>query len=257
MDVRTIFKLWKDFFVQIRSPLFMKFFFPLSFLFHYLLKKIGILLYPFPFMKIKLYNCIFLTRKRSIDFWVTWKKWEEDITRWLLRKKRKGIFIDIGAHIGRYSILLAKNGWSVYSFEPLIQNFKILRFNARMNNVNLNAFNIAVGNTIRRASMFYTKGKFGEASLIKKQPISQTIYIDKIDNVLENISPRGEMILKIDVEGNEYNVILGAKKFIKKFRPIIIVEIWKEKGKKVINLLRHLGYRKFGFRWVYTKKINL
>jgi hypothetical protein len=54
-----------------------------------------------------------------------------------------------------------------------------------------------------------------------------SIDIINLDSLnLKNIS-----IMKIDVEGHENEVLIGAKKTILSNRPVIIIEIWKSKNK--------------------------
>ncbi len=60
-----------------------------------------------------------------------------------------------------------------------------------------------------------------------------------------------KVILKIDVEGFEYKVLLGAKQFIKKNRPIIILEMWTKERDS--NFLGKLGYKQKGNFWYHEK----
>ena len=49
--------------------------------------------------------------------------------------------------------------------------------------------------------------------------------------------------IKIDTEGNEYNVLLGAENSLKKDKPIIIFEINKRGFEQCISLLSNLNYK--------------
>ena len=60
---------------------------------------------------------------------------------------------------------------------------------------------------------------------------------------LDSISFNNKVsVVKIDVEGYEYNVLLGAIKFLKKHRPVLIIEIAKDNLQKVDTLLKDYGY---------------
>jgi Trk K+ transport system NAD-binding subunit len=72
--------------------------------------------------------------------------------------------------------------------------------------------------------------------------------INKLDNLpIDNFD-----ILLVDIEGSEYNFLLGAEKKIKKNKPIIIIEIWndskrknenmKETQQEIINYIKSLDY---------------
>ena len=107
-----------------------------SFFLHYSTKKLfKKSICKFPKMNLKLHNSIFETRKNTVDFWTVSTFHEKEMTEYMINKKEKGTFIDIGTHIGRYSILMAKKGWKVHSFEPIKTNFNQLKKNAIKNNV--------------------------------------------------------------------------------------------------------------------------
>jgi len=78
-------------------------------------------------MKIKLNKCLFQTRKNTVDFWMIWKDYEKKVFNQLFKESKEGdTFIDVGANIGRYSVIMAYRGLRVYSFEPIKSNFKLL-----------------------------------------------------------------------------------------------------------------------------------
>ena len=57
------------------------------------------------------------------------KSYEKDRMSFLLNNSKKSnILIDIGAHIGFYSILTSEYFKQVYSFEPNFRNYQILKF---------------------------------------------------------------------------------------------------------------------------------
>lgn len=51
-------------------------------------------------------------------------------------------------------------------------------------------------------------------------------------------------LIKIDVEGYEYKVLLGAKETLKKYNPVIIIECFDKYFEKVNSLLNEYGYVK-------------
>ena len=57
-------------------------------------------------------------------------------------------------------------------------------------------------------------------------------------------------LIKFDIEGNEYKAIIGSKKIIEKYKPLIVLEIYKnnssskyDPNKKLLNLLNKLNYK--------------
>lgn len=50
--------------------------------------------------------------------------------------------------------------------------------------------------------------------------------------------------IKIDVEGFEYNVLLGAKNILNRYSPIIFIEVFEQNEDKVFELLKQFSYKK-------------
>ncbi len=47
----------------------------------------------------------------------------------------QSVVVDVGAHIGYYSILAGKEGFKVYAFEPNPETYRLLEYNCRLNNL--------------------------------------------------------------------------------------------------------------------------
>jgi len=176
------------------------------------------------------------------------------------------IIFDIGAHIGFHSLYFAKlvgNNGKVYSFEPNPVNFE--RFNLILSenkdlNERVKVFNVAVsnksevvefnvnndiesgrssGNFIESADPFWHKDVYTEKGFSKSK--TQTIRMDYFREEL-GITDLPD-IIKIDVEGAEYLVLLGAKNTLLKKKPILFIEIHSITNMfNVVYLLSSLGY---------------
>ena len=57
-----------------------------------------------------------------------------------------------------------------------------------------------------------------------------------------NVFEKKISVIKIDVEGMEYKVLLGAKNLIKKHKPAIVVEIFDENIEKINDLMKSYNY---------------
>ena len=162
-----------------------------------------------------------------------YKVWEPNLSK-VIKEKHKlfkiDTFIDIGAHIGYYTLLLAKNTNNVYSFEPNINNYNLLKNNIELNNfTNCNIFNIGLSNTIEQLTFYYNNLKSGHGSFNKETANINKLNLEKqIDvNILDNIDILGDNIMiKIDIEGHEYNCLNGMIKLLetKKIK-VLIIEI--------------------------------
>jgi len=120
-------------------------------------------------------------------------------------------FIDVGANIGAYSILASGQiGCQTLSFEPSIQNYKLLDSNIQLNNLqnSIKTYNYALGEIDQVSNIRYK----GTMTYIINDDImnSQKVLIKKLDDFTDY----GELI-KIDVEGYEEFVLKGATKVLK------------------------------------------
>lgn len=158
----------------------------------------------------------------------------------------EGIFIDVGAHIGKHSLYVAKrldDKGKVFSIEANKENAELLRKNALLNNLE----NINVYETIcldREKEIVFFQDEFHTAtnSIYEKEgKIGVKKTSQKLDNLFPNI--KNVKLIKIDVEGAENLVILGAKKIIKENKPKIIFESWNgEQLDSIKKGLESLGY---------------
>lgn len=143
----------------------------------------------------------------------------------ILKNGSRKIIFDIGANIGDYTENLSKRFLeaNIYSFEPNPYAFQVLnrRFGATENVIKNN---FALGATRGKDNLFfYSADKTtGHASinlkvfeLHKRTDLnSSEINIETIDNFCSDNNIDRVDFMKIDTEGFEYNVLLGAKKMI-------------------------------------------
>ena len=119
----------------------------------------------------------------------------------------------------------------VHAFEPNPSIFKILNINKSQNNCdNLFLYNSAVSSKKEKSTFFITQKKqanFGVSSLQDNNDILESKSIDvdviKLDDFFEN-SKKTISLIKVDVQGFEWQVIQGARNIIIKYKPTIIFE---------------------------------
>ena len=154
----------------------------------------------------------------------------------------EGIILDIGAHTGIYS-LAANNSikkGQILSFEPHFLNFARLNLNLRGNGFSTRTmFMNTVGkqNQIQPFSVmnnidYLTSG--GKIGNIKNQFTTQ-IQTIAIDSFLDKTARNNVKLIKIDVEGNEYQCLQGMIETIKSSKPIIFFECISEKNNREIE----------------------
>ncbi|MFH8087017.1 MAG: FkbM family methyltransferase [Candidatus Aenigmatarchaeota archaeon] len=152
------------------------------------------------------------------------------------------MFLDIGAHLGRYSIIASKNFKKIYAFEPHPENFKMLRKNIKINRIkNVVPIKIALSNKNGKVFLSDLCMDTGHVKIVKKGKI--IAFVSTLNRIMRKmkISPKDVDLVKIDVEGEEENIIKGATTLLKKGNPILIIECRPEKMEK---LLLNYGYHK-------------
>ena len=152
--------------------------------------------------------------------------------------KEGQVVFDIGASLGWYTILAAKcvgPSGQVHGFEPVPKIFQKLKSNVELNsdfNKVIELHNIAItSKENREVELFSYKGLphgltsakalYGDIDSATKVAV-QTKTLDEIWKTL--CCPKVD-IIKVDVEGLEYDVVNGAGKLIKEVCPLWLLEI--------------------------------
>ena len=185
-----------------------------------------------------------------------------------LKKRNIKIILDIGAHIGSHSLIYSKiyPDSTIYCFEPQKEIYQILETNIEDNNLhNVICKNICLGHKICDTNMskFLYDGYNLEVSYNTKKTfnyggIGLGLEGEKVKMLtVDSLDLEGCDFIKLDTEGSEILVLIGAKETIKKFKPIIFFEHTdknvSEEMKKSLNIdfkipdiknwLSDLGYK--------------
>lgn len=165
------------------------------------------------------------------------------------------VFLDIGANFGLFTLNAANSiseSGKIISFEPFPKNFEALLRNVNSNNLNqVQLVKSAVGNENTTIEL-YLDEKENNLGSVSALPIENAI-IEKvqsisIDSFLKDSSIKKIDFVKIDVEGFEYNVLLGMKETLKIHKPTLLIEIFNDENSEnennINSLLIDLGYSK-------------
>jgi len=144
----------------------------------------------------------------------------------------KGVFIDIGANIGKYTVIVGKrlkNTGEVVTIEPEKYNFKVLKKNVELNKLeNVLLENVACFSDNRDLDLYLNPIRRGQHSIIINKHDKVKIKARRLDDILSDLCIRDIKLIKIDVEGAESNVLKGATDTLKRYHPNIIFEAWNE-----------------------------
>ena len=164
-----------------------------------------------------------------------------------LSDKNNLLFIDCGCNYGFYSLYTAslseKN--QILSIEASKNTLKEFIKNLDLNNFkNINFFNNAVSDEVGENVSFYESTNDWESSQTHRDfKTSSELMVDTItiDSLLkEYFLDDYNVIIKLDIEGNEMNAIKGALEIIKKSHPLIIIEF----SKYIFDNLDNIDYLK-------------
>ena len=128
----------------------------------------------------------------------------------LVKSKQIGTFLDLGAHVGSYSVAVAKKGWQVLSLEPAPETFKFLEKNILANRLdNVKLLNVALWSYNGFAWLYSSSNQEGENSLMEKKDGQKVqVRTRTLSSLLSEINHVD--IAKMDIEGAEIDVFSAS-----------------------------------------------
>jgi len=176
-----------------------------------------------------------------------------------LANEDKIFFYDCGSNYGFYSLFVANLNLSnkVIAIEASSKTSQALQKNIELNSQkNIKILNYALSDTDNEKIVFNESNNDWESSINHKkfEIKNQTeIFTKKIDTITDEINNLDEykLIIKLDIEGNEFKALAGGLKTIEKHSPIIIIEfskfIFNEKNSKIFlnKFLQNYNYKIF------------
>lgn len=159
---------------------------------------------------------------------------EEQLQEIMLKKMPSGgTFVDCGANIGVHTCAIARrrpNG-RVVAIEPVNFLQERLRTNVRVNRLtNVEVVPTAVGDQTGQVEIFVPHqdaSNQAQASVRKRSYLDHSgvmVPIDTLDNIIASIGSPSVSVIKIDVEGQELEVLRGARRTLATDRPILYLE---------------------------------
>lgn len=177
----------------------------------------------------------------STDIYLTGGKSHESeirLARLLIQVLKEGdVFVDAGAHYGYFSLLaagLVGSRGKVLAFEAAPATFEILQKNSAGSG-NITAHHLALSDREAALVFYEFPNQYAEYNALdiaqfekegwigKNPPREYRVQAVSLEGFLakENLRPT---LIKIDVEGAEYQVIQGMQTFLMSANPIIVME---------------------------------
>ena len=134
--------------------------------------------------------------------------------------------IDVGANIGTFCIPAVKDKIikKCIAIEPVYKINKILNTNILLNDLNqeIQVFdNIISNKKSQKLSLLTNKNNYGDNKFFISKKLNKKSNSIQLDSFI-NFFDTKKLIIKIDVQGFEDRVLIGAKKFIKSKVPLLI-----------------------------------
>ena len=162
---------------------------------------------------------------------------------WRRALRNGGLFVDVGANVGTYTIWAAELGAEVIALEPAADTFRLLEENIALNGYQVTAVRAAAGDHCGTAR--FTSGLDAGNSLAPDGPVvTELVTVDTL------IGDRRVTGMKIDVEGFEIDVLRGATRALADRRIGLIQVEWNQAStlavgtdrRPIAELLAAYGY---------------
>lgn len=187
-----------------------------------------------------------------------------------------GQMMDIGGHVGYFSMFFAHAGWSVTTFEPMAPNRALINATLCRNpnlaaKVHVNAFGL--GAKAQECTMFAGKRNVGNGhTRCDESPpeVTTGVHVQKMEDIIEigrfQLRRLDEVlteqaatipaidVIKIDVEGDQAQVFAGAPNLLTQYHPRLIKsEVWinlmapgrMASGVEFLDMFERAGYKFF------------
>jgi len=209
-------------------------------------------LYPIVYLKLtKKPTVIFETkngikimlRTDSTDLMALTHVWLiEEYSKHDFQIKKTDTVIDIGAHIGLFSLYASQNctEGKVFAFEPIKENYGILELNKKLNNFsNIQSENCAISKLTSKITLYQSNDESGHSKFIQTDnPVevaSKSLNDFFKENRLESVN-----LLKLDCEGSEYEIIDSLEdKYFEMIEKMIIEYHLVDSNPKLLKKLKN------------------
>ncbi len=167
-----------------------------------------------------------------------------------LRLKESDVFVDVGAHIGKYSLPAARivgDYGIVIAIEPSPDTFRALLDGIRRNGLtNIIALNVAAWDRDAVLKLFIKEAR-GQSTVLDNVGNIRTVKIEnvlarRLDDIVKGLNLEKVNYVKIDVEGAEVNVLKGFMEGLIKYKPKVVIEIKRFNLDTVLSLFSSLKY---------------
>lgn len=173
--------------------------------------------------------------------------WLRDVYQQYLPKE-DNVVIDVGAHMGFFSMKVAKSVKKLLAVEPDPVNFKFLLYNIQSNKLDEKVAPIKIALGEKHGKIFLDRNAYGYGR--SKSTKTKTDYQSDMWTLDELMTKKGinnVSLIKIDTEGFELDVLKGSVKTLHSFKPDLIIAAYHFPTEYLLisKFLRKHGYSVF------------
>lgn len=156
-----------------------------------------------------------------------------------------GVFVDVGAHVGRWALRLAAKAGVVLAIEPNPDTAAVLKYNIALNSVkNVEVIELAAWDSRTRLTLDKPRAITSGSTRVAE---SETGEVDAapLDDLLCDLGAID--LIKLDVEGADLHALRGMREALRRYQPVLFIEDHSIYGyydaADLDALLGELGYR--------------
>jgi len=123
------------------------------------------------------------------------------------------VIIDIGAHIGTFSLLAATKAKSglVYAIEASEDTFNMLKINAALNNSsNISVHHLAISDKDGTCTLYHDTGNWGHSTVKQLSRYSETVEASTLSSFMDRNGITKCHFMKLNCEGGEFPILLST-----------------------------------------------
>jgi FkbM family methyltransferase len=191
-------------------------------------------------------------------FWHGWKVYEpETLEVFKTHAKRSRTILDVGAHIGYFSLVASKVNPAarILAFEPLDRVAKRLREHVELNAAsNIEIVERALGSREGEVEIYYVPYGIPSSTSASQAFMSphadarpSLVSMTTLDSVVAAYDANDVDLIKIDTETTEPDILRGGLGVLEKQRPVVICEVLEGYGieREIQELFTSVRYRFF------------
>jgi FkbM family methyltransferase len=176
-----------------------------------------------------------IDRARSMGASLYWTGFHEMRELIFLNRFLKAdmVALDVGANLGEYTVFMAKRlrKGKVISFEPLKKNLVLLEENVKLNRFdNVVISNLGLSDSSEQIEIHELEDEMNEGLATihlgeRKSKMSYPVQLELLDSLVDSFDMKRIDFIKMDIEGAELKALKGSIETIRKFKPLVMVEI--------------------------------